>query len=273
MNLDNLIIDGNFATILLWFAAYCFIGWIWESSYRSIRNHKFINSGFLTGPYIPIYGFGALGYIFIMHFTLNPIELFFIGGLLACAIEYITSWALEQLFHARWWDYSSATLNINGRVCLQGFIAFGAFAVILPYVHLFVGNIIDQINPTWRIILIIIFFAAFFTDLANTVRGLIKFNKTLRRLQGEIERQTAPLIEVANRNRNRFEMYVKRGQHRMKEIFRSSQVRLLRAFPNFRSVEYPEAFKRIRKLYEDSVKNMKDNQFKPIKTQKTKRKK
>lgn len=83
--MDGLIIDGNFWQILLWFFIYCFLGWIWESIYRTIRLRRIINSGFLVGPYIPIYGFGAMLFIILMHFTTRPVELFFIGGSLACA--------------------------------------------------------------------------------------------------------------------------------------------------------------------------------------------
>ncbi len=268
MNLDNVIIDGDFVSILMWFAIYCVLGWIWESTLRTVMEHKIVNSGFLVGPYIPIYGFGALGYILIMHFTMRPIELFFIGGILACALEYVTSWALEKLFHARWWDYSNAILNINGRICLKGFLAFGAFAVILPYIQLAIGQFASSIVDPWRWIIVIVFYGIFITDLVHTVNGLIKFNKTLRRFQKEIERQTAPLTEIANQGRNRFEVYIRQGQHKIKEIITSTEIRIMRVFPQYRSIAYPEAFKRIRKAYNDSLKSMKDNRYKPTKPKK-----
>ena len=187
--MNNLIIDGDFPTVALWFAAYCFLGWVWESAYRSIRSRKLVNSGFLTGPYIPIYGFGALLYILLMHFTLEPVVLFFVGGILACILEYITSLLLEKIFHARWWDYSDNFMNINGRVCLIGFFAFAAFAVILPYIQLGVGQLINHMTPGWRVTAVIIFAITILYDTYKTTHGLVKFNKALARYQEEIEKE------------------------------------------------------------------------------------
>ena len=137
--MDGLIIDGNFWQILLWFFIYCFLGWIWESIYRTIRLRRIINSGFLVGPYIPIYGFGAMLFIILMHFTTRLVESLFIGGSLAYALEYVTSWLLEIIFLARWWDYSTRIGNIKGRICLFGFLGFGAAAVIMPHIQTQVG--------------------------------------------------------------------------------------------------------------------------------------
>ena len=250
--MNNLIIDGNFPTVALWFAAYCFLGWVWESVYRSIRSRKLVNSGFLTGPYIPIYGFGALLYIFLMHFTLEPVVLFFVGGILACILEYITSWLLEKIFHARWWDYSDNFMNINGRVCLIGFFAFAAFAVILPYIQLGVGQLINHITPGWRVTAVIIFVITILYDVYKTTRGLVKFNKALARYQEEIEKHAAPLVDIIRKSKRTFEMHFAKGREKTREILTYQQRRIMAAFPGFESIKYPDAFKKIRKLYEDS---------------------
>ena len=250
--MDNLIIDGNFPTVALWFAAYCFLGWVWESVYRSFRSKKLVNSGFLTGPYVPIYGFGALLYSLLMHFTLNPVILFFVGGISACILEYFTSWLLEKLFHARWWDYSKSSMNINGRVCLVGFLAFAGFAVILPYIQLGVGQIVNLLPNYWRIIIIIIFAFTILYDTYKTSRGLVKFNKALARYQEEIEKHAAPLVDIIRKGKRTFEMHFAKGKEKTREILTYQQRRIMAAFPGFKSIEYPDAFKKIRKLYEDS---------------------
>ena len=249
MNLDNLIIDGDFPTIAIWFAIYCFLGWVWESAYRSIHERKFVNSGFLAGPFIPIYGFGALLYIGLMHITLNPALLFISGAVLACTLEYITSWALEKIFHARWWDYDNNKFNINGRVCLLGFCAFGFFVVILPYLQLPIGYITSQLSETWRWIIAILFIIGILYDTFTTSRGLVRFNKTLARYQKEIERHAAPIID--------FLTYYPR--------------RIMSAFPGFKSILYPDAMKKIRKFHEESRKKIKKTQYKPQKVKKKKK--
>ena len=102
--------------LFIWFIIYSFLGWLWEEIICSIQARKLVSRGFMSGPYCPIYGFGALIYLVLMHFTERPVELFFLGGILACTLEYITSYLMEKLFKARWWDYSKRFLNINGRV-------------------------------------------------------------------------------------------------------------------------------------------------------------
>ena len=234
----NPTIDGSPATILLWFMIYCFMGWVWESSYRSIRQRKLINSGFLFGPYIPIYGFGGLLYVAVMHFTLDPVKLFFGGATLACLLEYFTSWAMEKIFHARWWDYSDSPFNLNGRICLAGFVTFGLFAAVMPYVQLGVGVLVDAVPETWRIVVATGFLLVMATDFANTVDSLMKLNHLLERVQKSLKKQTVQMAEFWTGTGRRQRWIGKR---------------MLKVFPKFRSIKYPEAMKRIRKFYEESI--------------------
>lgn len=261
--MNNPIIDGDFWTIVLYFASYGFLGWVWESVYRSISTKKLVNSGFLTGPCIPIYGFGALMYIGIMHFTLQPIALFFICGILACILEYITSWLLEKIFHARWWDYSKEFLNINGRICAIGFLAFAGFAVLLPYLQLGVGNLVAILPDGWRISIAIAFLIIIIFDTLKTSASLFKLNKTLARYQAEIEQHAAPLIDLARKGKRAIEIQFTKGKKITREIIARQQLRVIAAFPGFRSIDYPEAYKKIRKVYEDS-------RYKPEKVKKKK---
>ena len=116
------------AKVFLWFILYSFFGWVYESTLCSITSRSLVNRGFLNGPLCPVYGFGALTVIlaFWREPDISPWNLFFSSMVLTCTLEYITSWAMEKLFHARWWDYSEYRYNINGRVCLLGALAFGS---------------------------------------------------------------------------------------------------------------------------------------------------
>lgn len=117
---------------LLLFYLYCFIGWIWESCYVSLKKHKWINRGFLKRPLLPIYGSGAI-VVLISTLTVenNLILVFFIGVISATILEYITGVAMEKLFHVRYWDYSKEPFNINGHICLISSLAWGVFSVLL----------------------------------------------------------------------------------------------------------------------------------------------
>lgn len=115
----------------LCFVIYAFVGWLYESSYYTLRHRKPVNTGFLNGCICPIYGLGALLDIAILGRIENTMYLFIAGMVLTCTLEYIISWVLEEVFHKRWWDYSSWPFNIHGRVCLLGGLAFGTLTVFL----------------------------------------------------------------------------------------------------------------------------------------------
>ncbi len=117
---------------LLFFFLYCFLGWVWESCYVSARQRRWVNRGFLHGPLLPIYGFGA---VIILWATL-PVRgslplIFLLGMLAATALEYVTGAAMEALFKVRYWDYSGKPFNLNGHICLTSSLAWGAFSILL----------------------------------------------------------------------------------------------------------------------------------------------
>ena len=119
----------------LLFMLYSFIGWCMEVIGKLIQYKRFINRGFLIGPYCPIYGYGALLITFLLKkYTSDPITLFIMAILVCGTLEYLTSYFMEKIFHARWWDYSQRKFNINGRVCLNTIIPFGLLGLFIMYV-------------------------------------------------------------------------------------------------------------------------------------------
>lgn len=120
--------------ILLFFTT-SFLGWLMEVVCKLIQFHRFINRGFLLGPICPIYGFGSVLIILLLeHQAENPVEVFILAMVLCGILEYITSYLMEKLFHARWWDYSTKHFNLNGRVCANTLIPFGLLGLVLVYV-------------------------------------------------------------------------------------------------------------------------------------------
>ncbi len=138
-----------FCEYVLLFFLYSFAGWLWESIVCSLYDHgRLINRGFLNGPYCPIYGWGALCGILLLRSIDSPVFLFLCAGVSTCTLEYLTSYAMEKLFHARWWDYSDKPFNLNGRIYLNGFLAFGMATVLLiKWINPFMVSVIGQVSP------------------------------------------------------------------------------------------------------------------------------
>ena len=135
MTTDSLV------NLVLLFFAYAFLGWCIEVTLKYFQFHRFINRGFLTGPWLPIYGSGA-ALITVVIKGLAPLEFsvgttFIVSFLLCGFLEYMTSYVLEKRFHARWWDYSQKPMNLHGRVWIGNLILFGLGGVV----------IVDLINP------------------------------------------------------------------------------------------------------------------------------
>lgn len=157
----------------IWFMLYSFTGWLYESTICSIlKHHKFINRGYLLGPYCPVYGFGAIINLILLDNIESSILIFLLSMITSGALEYITSYIMEKLFHARWWDYSQYPLNLYGRICLYGCLIFGGANVILikiihPYVTELTGDITDPVIQIGSIILLMLIL---FDTVVTTVR-------------------------------------------------------------------------------------------------------
>lgn len=181
---------------VLMFFIYSALGWAIESTYRTLgeyftsgrKEFKIINTGFLYGPICPIYGTGALVFeILVLPFS-EPHEkrwwlVILIGALFADIVEYITSFLMEKLFHARWWDYTDEFLNIKGRICFKHTCYWGLFAFLFCYlispVYTYMISFIpvSLYRPILAAILIIFVF-----DLVLTVRAAADVSKLMRKL-------------------------------------------------------------------------------------------
>ena len=148
------------------FMFYSIVGWIIEVIYTFITDKKIVNRGFLIGPYCPIYGVGCLLIIILLkNYTDDFIVLFIMSMLICPLLEYLTSYVMEKLFNARWWNYSNRKFNINGRVCLETLIPFGIFgSLILLVVNPFVVSIFNKIPDNIFKVITILFFIIFVID-------------------------------------------------------------------------------------------------------------
>ncbi len=116
------------------FFTYSILGWVMEVILSIIQRKKLINRGFLIGPYCPIYGTGVILITILLAKYKDDRIITFVMSMLICGIlEYFTSYFMEKIFHARWWDYSNKKMNINGRICLETLIPFGILGYSIVY--------------------------------------------------------------------------------------------------------------------------------------------
>jgi len=175
--------DIDIIKILTYFIIYSFLGWLLESVFKTILEKKIVNSGFLHGPFCPIYGIGAIiMYIGLNNFSEYPILVFILGFLILSIWEYIVGWGLEKLFNTKYWDYSKNKFNIKGRVCLMNSLFWGALGMIFTYIiHPFIESKIAYIPRGILLYILIIVYAYLLVDAVISIIKVknikIKVNK------------------------------------------------------------------------------------------------
>ena len=177
----------------LWFLFFSLLGWVYECIFCTVKGGHWENRGFLFGPICPIYGCGGV-LVLLVFGNLTPSDVslplwaVFLISLVGSAImEYITSYVLEKLFHAIWWDYSNVPLNINGRICLPASIGFGVvgtvlYQFVLPLVNKVTINIPSPVSEPLALLLM----AFFGADIALTVSTLTSLVATIERFEEEV---------------------------------------------------------------------------------------
>ncbi|MCI5835137.1 MAG: putative ABC transporter permease [Firmicutes bacterium] len=208
----------NIKLYFILYIIYSFIGWVIEVIATSKDNKGFVNRGFLIGPYCPIYGTCALLMILILPNQEN-IFLLFLMSLLICSIsEYLTSYVMEKLFKARWWDYSSRRFNLNGRICLKISLGFGLLGVILVrYVNPFITSYLIKIPNNIVDIIFYILIIIFAIDNIISFKVVLKIKETTKFIKMDNTREITEKVKAILGN----SFLVKR---------------LLKAFPDFRVI-------------------------------------
>ena len=156
-----------------------------ESVFRSMCEKKIINTGFLKGPFCPIYGIGAIiMFLFLGDFENKPILLFCIASILLTAWEYFVGILLEKLFHTKYWDYSNHKLNFQGRICLTNSICWGILGVaFVKYIHPFIESLIIKIDTNLLIYIVVILFIVFIVDTITSIINVKNIKTTLEKIE------------------------------------------------------------------------------------------
>lgn len=127
---------------LIFFFAASICGWLWEILVFWVQNHAEYSlwhllltyRGVLHGPWAPIYGVGAVLMVLLRRWSgKSPLQYFFSCMAVCAVLEYATSWVLEEIFHAKWWDYTGYFLNVNGRICAMSLLFFAAAGMVVAY--------------------------------------------------------------------------------------------------------------------------------------------
>lgn len=185
---------------VLYFFIYSFLGWIYESTMVSLREKQWSNRGFLIGPICPIYGFGAL--IFVWLGAGLKVWLTFLVCMVSSAVlEYITAYSLEKLFHASWWDYSNMPLNLNGYICLPASLLFGTVGVIVAHVvHPIIAVPVEWLSDTIDNIMALLLVGVVSADLTLTVAGLSDFVQKMQEFEARINQSISDKYDELESN-------------------------------------------------------------------------
>ena len=185
--------------LLGWFWIYCFLGWVWESCYMSVVEGHPVNRGFVTGPFLTIYGFGALSvYLILRPLAGKWLPLFFCGAILATILEFVTAEVLEAVFHTRWWDYTEKKWNFQGKICPESTVCWGVFTLLMFYIlQPWVSWIFRQIDVRAGKVVIVVITLIYCIDFGISAAAAFTMDHKIRKM----EQLRAEFLEILQKNR------------------------------------------------------------------------
>lgn len=203
---------------------YAFGGWICEEITCSISEKKLVDRGFLIGPVCPIYGWGGLFItLSLTRFSEYPVVVFVMAVFLCAILEYSTSYFMEKIFKARWWDYSDKKFNINGRICLETLFPFGILGLVVIYVlNPILTKWFANVEPNVLIIIACVLSGILILDTIVSFHVVSKVTETAKKIRRE------------NTKDNTNEITAK-----VREELKESAIsnRLLNAFPKWQAIK------------------------------------
>lgn len=223
---------------LFFFYFYCFFGWVFESAFVSVKSRHFVNRGFMRGPYLPIYGSGAIMMLVVsMPFQDNIFLTYIAGCIGATALELVTGITMEALFKVRYWDYSNQKFNYKGHICLSSTVAWGFLTIFMTeFLHKGVERIIF-ILPSEAVTVLTVaasfYIVADFTlsfkaalDLRDVLMGLEKAKEEMERIQKRLDVIIAVASDEIESRRQENSLKVEELMDSIEEKFNSLRERL-----------------------------------------------
>ena len=166
VHLEDYNIHYPLVNLLLLYMFFSIIGWIWEVNYYLMQSGVFVNRGTMHGPWLPLYGNGALVVLFLVKRFSRNIGLTFLMCMVITGImEYGTGTLLWLVKGMKWWDYSGYILNLHGRICLEGLIIFAIMGIMAVYILApFINRTLEKTDLRKRKVIAAVLIAIFLTD-------------------------------------------------------------------------------------------------------------
>lgn len=185
--------------IIFYFIIYSFLGWCLESIYKTIILRKLTNSGFLYGPFCPMYGIGAVIMIIAGKISNNIFIIFLLAFVIFTLWEYLVAIVLEKLFKTKYWDYSELKFNFQGRICLKNSIYWGILGVGLIYIiHPAIKKLVEFIPSDMLLYINIILSIAILVDTSITIYRIMFIDKKIRQIFELGDTIKGKLVEIKN---------------------------------------------------------------------------
>lgn len=269
---------------LLFFFFYCFFGWCFESAYVSLCQRRLVNRGFMRGPYLPIYGSGAIGILFaVLKVQENLFLVFLLGMLAATLLEYVTGAVMERLFQVRYWDYSNHKLNIHGYICLTSSLAWGGLSVVLVKIHHYVEEAVlaftahSALSAVITCLIAAVMLSDFIISFRNAIQirellsALDKVKEELRQWQEKLDSAKERMAEaVQSVETERLRTHQERLHRDLEEISKGLEefelrrrelkerinffkLDLIRNNPSAKSMQFTGAFEELREAVEQRI--------------------
>lgn len=186
---------------LAFFFIYCFLGWCVESTIVSVTHRQLVNRGFLKGPILPLYGFGALTMLVATMGVRDHLVLVYIYGTLgATALEYVTGVLMEAMFKMKYWDYSDKKFNLNGYICLKSSLFWGVLTLVMVKgIHVYIEPLVLKMPEQLLATIVFVVLVVFLIDLAESFRKAFDFQKLLvyqAKMKAEIAELSARVTDV-----------------------------------------------------------------------------
>lgn len=209
---------------LVFFYFYCICGWIYESTLVSVKSKKLTNRGFMKGPWIPLYGSGAVVVLFCtLPFQKWPGAVFFVGMIAATILEYVTGVMMMKLFKVRYWDYTNLKFQFQGHICLIASLVWGCFSLLMVYiVHRPVEKLIFMIPGEVVSILTFVITVLFVFDFANAFRDAMD----LRAMLVQMETLKKQLHETVDEKRGELEERIGEKREALEKNIEESRAEL-----------------------------------------------
>lgn len=165
------------------FFVYSFIGWLVGTVLAAYRRHRFIDVGFLYGPYCPSYGICGVLFAVLLHDLKGQWFFLFLGGaIIVFMVVYLTGFLLQQIFHHKWWDCSHKKFQFGSYVHMPYTILWGLMAVIsIEFIEPLLLGVLHWIPMSIREIILIILLIIMGIDLLGTLTGILSTRSRVKK--------------------------------------------------------------------------------------------